>query len=230
MANGVNFNLNKVFSFLSDLAKNNNKEWMDLHKQDYLIAKKQFEDFGSLLINEFAKHYPALTGMDIKKCMFRINRDVRFSNNKAPYKTNMAAYFNANGKKSQTAGFYIHLQPNESFVGIGMWMPPAEIINAVRQEIDYNTQDFLKIISDKKFKNNFGNLDNTDMLKSAPKGYDKNADNIELLKYKSYLVSKSYSNKEVCNADFLKAVLNDFKLAIPFVNFLNLPFNSTDDE
>jgi len=210
-----------TLDFLKKLSKNNNKEWFDKNRDSYLKAKQNVEDFTALLIKEIAKFNPAVGTLSPKNCVFRIFRDVRFSKNKSPYKNNMGAYISEGGKKGNKAGYYLHIQPNgESFLAGGMYMPEAPLQNAIRQEIDYNMDEFKKIIGKKSFKTTFGEPEG-EKLKTVPKGYDKNHPDIELLKYKSYIVWHKLNDKELIQKDFLKKSAAVFKELHPFNNFLN---------
>jgi uncharacterized protein (TIGR02453 family) len=158
--------------------------------------------------------------LEAKDCVFRINRDIRFSNDKTPYKTNLGASISPGGKKSLSAGYYFHLQPGASFLAGGMWQPPAPQLSAVRQEIDYNTPEFKKIINNKDFKKYFGALSDEDKVKTAPKGYDKTHPEIEILKLKSFIVVHDLKDKEVLSKDFLQHATAVFKALHPLDLFL----------
>jgi uncharacterized protein (TIGR02453 family) len=209
-----------TLDFLKKISKNNNKEWFDKNRDAYLAAKLNIENFTALLIPEIAKISPPIGLLKPRDCMFRIFRDVRFSKNKAPYKTNMGAYFAEGGKKSMKGGYYLHIEPGKSFLAGGVYMPPNEVLNAIRQEVDYNTSEFKKIIGKKSFKNTFGEISG-DKLKTVPKGYSKEHPEIELLKYKSYIVWHQLSDAEVLDKNFLKKTMTVFKELKPFNDFLN---------
>jgi uncharacterized protein (TIGR02453 family) len=147
-----------TFDFLTKLKKNNNKEWFDKNRPEYEIAKNNFKEFISELILSIAKFDSSVKMLEPKNCIFRINRDIRFSNDKTPYKINMGASIGPGGKKSYDAGYYIHIQPGGSFLAGGVWQPPAPQLNAIRQEIDYNAAEFKKLVSNKDFKKYFGSL------------------------------------------------------------------------
>ena len=145
--------------FLKDLKKHNNKPWFDANRKIYEAAKADYLNFIQKVIDSHGKNDPEIRNIVAKDCLFRINRDVRFSKDKSPYKTNFGASINKGGKQSvSTAGYYFHLQPGESFTGGGIWMPEKENLQKIRQEVDYNLDDFKKIISGKKFKTVFGEL------------------------------------------------------------------------
>lgn len=209
-----------TLDFLSRLKKNNNKEWFDKNRSTYEEVKKNHRAFINELIQRIGKFDPSVKMLEAKQCVFRINRDIRFSNDKTPYKTNMGADISPGGKKAHTAGYYIHIQPGGSFLAGGMWQPPAPELNAIRQEIDYNTVEFKKILNQKDFKKNFGKLSDEDKVKTAPKGYDKTHPEIEFLKLKSFLVIHDLKDKEVLSKDFQDQCTTIFKAMYPFNKFL----------
>jgi uncharacterized protein (TIGR02453 family) len=213
----MDFNI--ILPFLKAIAKNNNREWFEKNKPKYITAKTHFEDFLEAFHKELVKFDESLAGLNPRKLGFRIYRDVRFSKDKRPYKVNMGAGFSEHGKMEQEPGYYIHIEPGKSFIAGGFYMPDSEKLSKIRQEIDYNTKDFLKILNDKKFKKNFPSLDDFDKLKTAPKGYPKDHPHIDLLKHKSYIVSHPFTDKEVLDKKFARnaaeiakqiKTLNDF--------------------
>ena len=175
------------------------------------------------IIKAFSSFDKSLAGLKAKDCVFRIYRDVRFSKDKSPYKNNMGATINPGGKKMEVAGFYFHIEPGKSFLAGGRWMPSSDHLKKIRQEIDYNSKAFHKILSDKNFKKQFGGLDNSEEYRLArpPKGYDKDHKDIEFLKYNSYIVWRQYTEKEVLSKDFLKELTASGKTMKPFLDFLN---------
>lgn len=209
-----------TISFLKALKENNDREWFDKNRERYEDAKDDHRLFIDEVIKDFSKVNPKLKGLTAKECVFRIYRDVRFSKNKDPYKTNMGAGINPGGKKMEMAGVYIHIEPGKSFIAGGRWMPDAPTIKAIRQEIDYNLPQFKKIIFDKNFVKQFGTLED-EKLKTAPKGYPKDHPEIELLKYTSYIVSRELDDKLIQSKDLIKELALAYKTMLPFLNFLN---------
>ncbi len=209
-----------TLDFLVKLKKNNNKEWFDKNRPQYELIKTEFKGFINELIASIAKFDPSVKQLEAKDCTFRINRDVRFSTNKAPYKTNIAAFISPEGKKSISAGYYIHIEPGNFFLASGMWMPPAPQLNAVRQEIDYNAEEFRKIVSSKDFKKHFKELSQEDKVKTTPKGYEKTHPEIEFLKLKSFIAMKSINEKEVLSKNFIKSICSAYESAHPLNAFL----------
>jgi len=209
-----------ILTFLKAIAKNNNRDWFEKNKSKYLDAKKHFEDFLESLYKELLTFDDSLSGLNPRKQGFRIYRDVRFSKDKRPYKANMGAGFSAHGKMDQEPGYYVHIEPGKSFVAGGIYMPDAEKLAKIRQEIDYNSNGFLKVINDKKFKKFFPSLDDFDKLKTAPKGYPKDHPHLDLLKNKSFVVSHRFTDADVTNRAFVKNVANACKTLKPLNDFL----------
>lgn len=213
--------MENILKFLKDLKKHNDREWFEKNKEKYLAAKATFEEFVGKSLAEFAKFDEGVANLDPKKLVFRIYRDVRFSKDKRPYKTNMGAGISPNGKLVQEPGYYIHVEPgNQSFVAGGIYMPDAANLAKIRQEIDYSTEKLTKITDNKKFKSVFKRFDEFDKLKTMPKGYPKDHPAIELLKLKSFIVSRTFTDKEVLEKGFLKSVAGTAKLIKPLNDFL----------
>lgn len=214
--------LQLVFSFLEELAQNNNKEWMDAHRKQYEEAREEFKDFVAYVLGGLSIIDEGLAGLTPKDCIFRINRDIRFSKNKSPYKNNFGVYMSEGGKKSPNAGYYLHLQPHgESFIGGGMYQPESGILAKVRQEIDYNASELKKIVSEATFKKYYASIQG-DKLKKAPKGYETDHPNIELLKLKDFIVLHKLSDTEVADENFKDEAISMFKAMEPFVRYLNV--------
>jgi uncharacterized protein (TIGR02453 family) len=212
--------MESILKFLKTLKKNNDREWFEKNKAKYLEAKSDFEGLVFSLLKEFTSFDQGLAGLDPKKLPFRIYRDVRFSKDKRPYKTNMGAGFSPNGKLVQEPGYYIHLEPGKSFIAGGIYMPDAERLSKIRQEIDYNFDRLKKVISNKKFSALYSAFDDFDKLKTAPKGYPKDHPQIELLKLKSFIVSKEFSDKEVLDGKFVKKAADYAKAIKPLNDFI----------
>jgi hypothetical protein len=156
-----------------------------------------------------------------KQCVFRINRDVRFSKNKEPYKNNFGASFSKGAKKINAAGYYFHLEPGASFLGGGLWMPEAPDLQKIRQEIDYSFKEFKGILGNAKFKNTFGTLSTEAKLSRPPKGYDIENPAIEYLKLKSFTAIVPIADKDLWDVNIVKQSLTVFKTLSPLVHFLN---------
>lgn len=210
----------KTLDFLTQLKKNNSKEWFDKNRDTYEVVKKNFYSFINEMIHAISQFDPAVKSTEAKHCVFRINRDIRFSNDKTPYKTHLSADISPGGKKSFSAGYYIQIQPGGSFLAGGVWQPPTPQLNAIRQEIDYNTIVFKKILSEKNFKKHFGSLSEEDKVKTTPKGYEKTHPEIELLKLKSFLVVKDLKDKDLLSKNFTEECTEVFRAMHPLNKFL----------
>lgn len=210
----------ETFAFITDVARNNNREWFAEHKARYENAKEDVLAFVDQLI-------PVLAGIDphfsidtpAKKCLLRIYRDVRFSKNKDPYKNNFGISFNIKGTGIHGPGYYLHLQPGECFLGAGFWMPEAPVLKKIREEIDYNTSEFLDIVHAKSFKSTF-KLSTEDTLKNAPKGYEQDHPQIEFLKLKSFVAVYPLPDEAILKPGIVDQLKTAFEGVYPFILFL----------
>ncbi len=209
-----------TISFLSELALNNNKPWFDEHRDIYEKGKKDFEVLVSTIIKELAIIEPGFKEQLAKDCIFRIFRDVRFSKDKTPYKANFGAGFSSRGKNFTGAGYYLHLEPGKSFVGGGLWQPEAPLLKAIRQEIDYNFNEFKEIIENEDFKQKFQHI-NGERLQTNPKGYAADNPAIEFLKFKSFTVSSPIDDKTLCTNELITNCIDAFSKMKGFIAFLN---------
>jgi uncharacterized protein (TIGR02453 family) len=186
--------MKKTYAFLTQLKKNNNKPWMDTHKAEYENVKAEQVDFLNEIIPLVQSIDGAVQHIEPKDCMFRINRDIRFSKDKTPYKENIGLVVAPGGKKSLQACYYFHIEPKQSMVAGGIWMPDANRLSKIRQEIDYNGSAFKKVFASKSVKSFFEDFDADLKLVNPPKGYEANNEFIEWLKLKSFTVSKTVSD------------------------------------
>jgi uncharacterized protein (TIGR02453 family) len=218
--------MKKVLSFLKTLQKNNNKAWFDEHRPEYEEAKREFLDQVEVLIKGLSKVDPAIGNPLPKECIFRINRDVRFSKDKNPYKNNMAAVFVPGGKKSPKPCYYVHVQAGNSFIAGGMWMPEKEVLEKVRQEIDYEGKALLAVLNKASFKKYFSGIDQEETLVRMPKGYEEGHPMADLIKLKSFTVTHTLSDAQLLAKDFPEYVLKVFAQIKPFNEFLSVVFES----
>jgi uncharacterized protein (TIGR02453 family) len=210
----------KTLSFLTELAENNNREWFAENKYLYEDAKADLFPFIAKLIKELAAIDPQFSAdTEPKKALMRIYRDVRFSKNKDPYKKNYGIAFDVKGYGPNTAAYYLHLQPGNSFFGVGFWQPESSVLKMIREEIDYNTSEFLAIINAKEFKDTY-RLSQEDKLKKAPKGYEITHPEIELLKLKSFIAIYSIPDAEFFKPTIVDKLITAFRTIQPFVLFL----------
>lgn len=213
--------LTNSLKFLSELALHNSKEWMDANRDWYQQVRQEFITFVEALIREMQEFEPGVAGLQAKNCIFRINRDIRFSANKSPYKTNFGAAISEAGRHTENPLYYFHLQPGESFLGGGMYMPGAESLKKIRQEIDYNPEELKRIIENPVFATRYGALQG-EQLKTAPKGYPKDHPNIELLKLKSFIAIHPVSDEQATNDGILGLALDSFRVLKPFKEYLSV--------
>jgi uncharacterized protein (TIGR02453 family) len=212
-----------TLDFLSAINCNNNRDWFISNRPAYLESKVNFESFVQNIINEIIKFEPIMKGLEAKSCVFRINRDIRFSNDKSPYKSHFGAFIVQGGKKNgdKFAGYYFHIEPGKSIMAGGAYTPPAPWLSAIREKISDSPDEFIKITKAKDFLKYFGSVDG-EKLKTAPKGYPKDHPNIELLKLKSYLVVNEATDKLVLSSDFQDYVISVFKAMKPLNDYLNV--------
>lgn len=212
--------MKEIYDFLVGLEANNNKAWFDQNRESYQQTRQQFLHLTELLINEIRSFDPEIPFLDPKKCVFRIFRDVRFSNDKRPYKNNYGTFIARDGRKGGSPGYYLHIQPGASFLGGGIYMPDPVKLKAIRSEIYHHPEDFAELINDEAFSQHF-ELYSDDKLKTAPKGFPKDFEYIDWLRYKSYATICPLSDEQLLSDDLLSFILNRFKLLSSFNHFLN---------
>lgn len=212
--------MESILNFLQKLRENNNKEWFDKNRTVYLDTKQKFLAITEMLNNEIRQFDASLPLEDPKKFMFRIFRDVRFSKDKRPYKTNYGSFLVPGGRKSPGAGYYIHLEPDACFVGGGIYMPPGNILQQIRSAIYQTPEELLEIVNSQEFKKHYGELWG-EQLKTAPRGFPKDWEHIDLLRYKSFIGSKPFTTKEVLSANFLEKAVESFRALYPLNRYLN---------
>lgn len=213
-----------TLQFLKSLKKNNNKPWFDANRSNYEAARADFAAFIQQVIDRQGKKDEGISHLAARDCMFRINRDIRFAKDKSPYKSNFGASINQGGKQAMTtAGYYFHLEPGQSFAGGGIWMPPAEALRKVRQEIDYNYKDFLRILRNRSFQSVYGDLSHEAeyKLSRVPKGYEADNPAAEYLKLKSFIASLPLRDAELTDKDLVKKTTAAFAALQPLIVFIN---------
>jgi uncharacterized protein (TIGR02453 family) len=212
-----------TLDFLTAINCNNNRDWFIANKPLYLQAKENYEAFVQEIIDRIITFEPIMKGLEARSCVYRINRDIRFSHDKTPYKSHFGAFMVRGGKKNgdKFAGYYFHIEPGKSILAGGAYMPPSPWLSSIREKISDDPEEFLKIIKVKDFIKYFGSIDG-EKLKTAPKGYPKDHPYLELLKYKSYLVVNETSDKMVLGKDFQDHVINVFKAMKPLNDYLNI--------
>ncbi|MFM6948093.1 MAG: DUF2461 domain-containing protein [Aquirufa sp.] len=212
-----------LFSFLTDLKVNNNREWFAQNKSRFDAEKKAFEAVILELIEEF-KEFENMDGVQVKDCSYRIYKDVRFSKDKSPYKTWFSASFSEGGRKSGLMDYYLHIEPgNKSFLGGGMYAPTPDQLLKYRQEIDYNAESLKKIIYSPEFVARFGEAEGVS-LKNSPKGFEKDHPDLDLIRKKQIFFWQKFSDKEVQNPEFIPHLMQSAKVLKPFLDYLNAAF------
>jgi uncharacterized protein (TIGR02453 family) len=197
----------QIFEFLSDLERNNNREWFAQNKKRYEIAKKSFESFITKLILNINSFDPSINIRDVSKTVYRIYRDTRFSLDKTPYKTNFGSVIipDEYRRSYEYPAYYLHLQNNDCFIVMGVFMPSPQALKNLRRAIDEDFDAFSEIID--KLKDSFGDMAREEgVLKRVPPGFDKNSPAAEYLKLKHFYIIKEFSNEEVLSDDFLETI------------------------
>ncbi|MFT3795552.1 DUF2461 domain-containing protein [Flavobacterium sp.] len=207
--------------FLVDLKKNNNREWFLANKKRYEAYKKEYYELAQQFIDALAQQDPALGAIQVKDVVFRINRDIRFSKDKSPYKTNMAFWISPGNKNWTQSGYYVHVEPGAGFIAGGFHNPEAEDLKKIRKEIAFFHEDLEAILADKKFKEIYGDMDRENALITVPKGYEKEHPAIELLKLKSFTATAKIDDKSLSDKDFVKKTAEKLLVLKPMGEFLN---------
>ncbi len=211
-----------TFDFLKAIKNNNDKDWFNKNRTSYMDARANFEVIVQSAIDKIVEFDPIMKGLEVKNCVYRFNRDIRFSSDKSPYKTHFGAFIVRGGKKfgDRFAGYYIHIEPDNSIIAGGAYMPPMPWLTAIREKIDEEPDTLIKIINEKNFVKYFGNLDG-EKLKKAPKGYPSDHPNIELLKLKSYLVVNEVKDNFVMSDKYFSHLIEVLKAMKPLNDYLN---------
>lgn len=212
--------MDSTFSFLQQLNENNTREWFNDNRKSYEAAKAEFEQLLNDVIPAIRNFDPEIGMLNAKDCIFRIFRDVRFSKNKAPYKTNMGGFISKGGRKGVYAGYYIHIEPGKSFLGGGIYMPQSDALKMIRQEIMYQIKDFKSIIEDKKFVKTYTQMEGNKLVR-PPKDFPADFPDIDLLKYKSYVAVHGLTDNDILKENFKNNISKIFKILHPFNAFLN---------
>jgi len=206
------------FDFLNQLRKNNNRDWFNDHKEEYLAQHENMIAFANELLTELNKHDNIETASG-KKSLFRIYRDVRFSKDKSPYKTHWAGGFRR-ATKELRGGYYFHIEPGNTMLGGGFWAPNKDDLQRIREDIATDASELRKILNSKNFKETFGELEG-EQLKTCPKGFDKESPAVDLLRYKQFIISTKFTDQEVLSPDFVLKVVDAFKKMRPFFDYMS---------
>lgn len=204
----------EAFSFLKTLANNNNRDWFNDHKDQYKLLETEVKGFYQQLMELMRLHD------DIERLkMFRIYRDVRFSKDKTPFKTHFAGSFSRSGNRLR-GGYYLRLKPGETFIAAGFWDPNKEDLLRIRKELEMDAAVFRKVIEAPAFKNTWGKITGEE-LKTAPKGFEKDHPDIDLIRKKQFIFMRNFKDAEVLSPDFLNEVNDSFKKIRPYFNLMS---------
>lgn len=211
----------ELIDFLIHLRENNYKEWFHENKSTYQRVRKEYEQFVALIIAQIAQFDDSVKYLTPKDCIFRINRDIRFSKDKSPYKTNFGAFIAPGGRKSGYAGYYFHLEPDSSFLAGGIYMPSSQALKSIRTEIYHHAEELKNIIYDQKFKEFFGGFTEMDKLKVGPKDFPKDFEDIDLLKHKHFTVSRMIPGEILHSEELMDFLMESYQAVYPLNRFLN---------
>jgi len=211
----------ELFGFLSELAAHNDREWFNANKDRYNGLKDIFLAHVQELITQISVFDPEIAGLEAKDCIFRIYRDIRFSPNKIPYKTHFGAYMaKGGGRKSEYGGYYIHLEPGNSFLSGGIYMPPPALLKMLRQDIYDQIEEFEEILNKPAFKKVYGELEG-DTLSRMPAGFPVDSPYGYILKHKDFTVLSPKKDSFFEQKNWIEKTVADFKTLQPFNRFLN---------
>ena len=209
--------------FLDDLKANNNRDWFQDNKKRYEIFKKDYHELVSDFLDVMKPLDPSLELLEVKNCTFRINRDIRFSKDKSPYKAHLGIWISSGTKGLNRAGYYVHIEKGASFIAGGFYSPEPDDLKKVRKEIAFFHEDLEEILGNKNFKKEFGSLDinENNSLKNPPRGYEKEHPAIEFLKLKSFTATQKYDISEVTKKDFVAKMSQKLIALKPLNEFIN---------
>jgi uncharacterized protein (TIGR02453 family) len=217
--------------FLDDLKKNNNREWFQDNKKRYEIFKKDYHQLVSDFLDAMKPLDPSLELLEVKNCTFRINRDIRFSKDKSPYKAHLGVWLSSGAKGQNRSGYYVHIEKGASFIAGGFYSPEPDQLKKVRKEIAFFYDDLEAILKDKNFRKEFGNLDidENNSLKNPPRGYEKEHPAIGFLKLKSFTATQKYDISEVTQKDFVAKMSQKLIALKPLNEFINRALQTEDE-
>lgn len=204
-----------TFDFLLELRKNNNRDWMQDHKKEYLANEEILKSFYSQ-VEKGLGQFDEIAKVKI----FRINRDLRFRKDKTPYNSHRSVSFSRAGAQRR-GGYYFRLDPGNCYMAGGFFEPNKEDLFRIRKEFEIDSSEILEILNEKKFKKAFGGFEQTDAVKSAPKGFDKDHENIDLIKLKSFVVKRPFTDEEVQSEDFAITLVEHFRMLRPFFDYMS---------
>lgn len=221
--------MEEVLNFLKELSINNNRDWFEKNKDRYLNVKNYIEDFTQNLINGISEYDSDVKYLTPKDCTYRIYRDTRFSTDKTPYKSHIGIFINPPyGKKSFRMGYYLHIEPENCAMGVGNVCLPSNLISGIRQSIKDNIEEYLEILNNPEFKKYYKKV-GENPVKSAPKGFSKEWEYIELVRPKDYYTSHPLKQREVVAKNFDKKAIEIFSKGKPFKDFMNYTIDELNE-
>ena len=216
--------------FLDDLKANNNRDWFLDNKKRYEVFKKDYQQLVADFLDAMKPLDPTLKMLEVKNCTFRINRDIRFSKDKSPYKDHVGIWMSSGAKGMNRSGYYVHIARAGSFIAGGFYCPEAEDLKKVRKEIAFFHEDLEEIMNNKSFQKEFGDFDRNEnnLLKNPPRGYEKDHPAIEFLKLKSFETSQKFNIEEVLKKDFVSKMTQKLIVLKPLNDFINRALTAED--
>ena len=216
--------------FLDDLKANNNRDWFLDNKKQYEVFKKDYQQLVADFLDAMKPLDPTLEMLEVKNCTFRINRDIRFSKDKSPYKDHVGIWMSSGAKGMNRSGYYVHIARAGSFIAGGFYCPEAEDLKKVRKEIAFFHEDLEEIMNNKSFQKEFGDFDRNEnnLLKNPPRGYEKDHPAIEFLKLKSFETSQKFNIEEVLKEDFVSKMTQKLIVLKPLNDFINRALTAED--
>lgn len=237
--NKIEMDVKRILKYLSDIAANNNREWYQANKKEYLAVRKDFEADVEEMLHRICVFDSSLSHLQVKDCTYRFNRDTRFSPDKSPYKRHFGAYMAAHGKKSLHGGYYIHLEPGECMLAVGTYWLPTNILTSCRNEIMANIDEWLGCVENKDFVDLFGDIHHSEQqiseagwpkgykgfgierLKTCPSGFPKDYEHIEYLRMKDYCAWTKVDDSFFEHDDWMDKAERIFKVGKPMNDFIN---------
>ena len=216
-------NAKEIFTFLKELSTHNTREWMQAHKTSFLSARQDFEEAAMSMLHELETRDEEIGSahLTVKDVTFRINRDIRFSPDKSPYKNHFGAFFCAKGKKSLRGGYYFHLEPDHCMVAVGNYWLPTNILNACRWDIINSIELFHSLVETPEFKKHFPNGFGLSKLKTCPSGFPKDFPYMDYLRAKDYCCWKNVPDTFFMNKNWMEEAIDIFMAGKPMMDFVN---------
>lgn len=211
-----------IIHYLEGLQKNNNRPWFQEHKAEFDTLRSQFEQAVNILIQRISLFDPEIRGMEPKDCIYRIYRDIRFSADKTPYKNYFSAYIALGGRKSERAGYYIHLQPGHCMLSGGVWCPAPKLLKMLRQSVFDHIEEFTEILEEPEFRKSFPDMEG-EVLQRLPQAFqgEKDFPRPDLLKRKDYVIAGVKPLSFFDQSDWIGATAAEFEKMVAFNRFLN---------